>query len=316
MSCSTACPSCRRPRWSWWWWMPPTSSATSTTPPRSSSWAIPTLLALNMMDVAENNGHASMLPSSPTNLGVPVVPVVASAGQRRSRAAAADPGLSAAAGGRHSRGSFARCPTLLVKEADGPRRFAGPAFSEKRTAGGAEALLILSDERALASSAGHYPGPHRGGVAAARQRLEAAGVDWRSAAIESRYARDRRDPAGRHHRTGAARAKPSATAGPGPDPQGLGHADFRRGHGADVPEHLHLRRDPDGGCSRTAWAGWAPWSAGHCRPAICTACWWTASSRAWGRWWCFCRRFCCCSCSSVSWRTPATWRGRRSSWTG
>ena len=52
----------------------------------------------------------------------------------------------------------------------------------------AEALLILSNERALASSAQYYPAAVQDAVAAARQRLEAAGVDWRGAAIEGRYA--------------------------------------------------------------------------------------------------------------------------------
>src|SRR5439155_917488 len=54
---------------------------------------------------------------------------------------------------------------------------------------GAEALLILSDENALMSSPDHYPRDTEQAVTAARQRLESAGLDWRSAAIEARYAR-------------------------------------------------------------------------------------------------------------------------------
>jgi ferrous iron transport protein B len=53
----------------------------------------------------------------------------------------------------------------------------------------AEALLILSNERALASSGAHYPAKVQDAVAAARQRLDAQGVDWRGAPIEWRYAR-------------------------------------------------------------------------------------------------------------------------------
>ena len=62
-------------------------------------------------------------------------------------------------------------------------------FRERRTQATAEALLILSNERALASSAAHYPKAIQEAVAAARQRLDAQGVDWRGAPIEWRYAR-------------------------------------------------------------------------------------------------------------------------------
>src|SRR5205823_10853104 len=51
----------------------------------------------------------------------------------------------------------------------------------------AEALLILSNEKALASSLEHYPASIQAAVAVARKRLEGAGIDWRGAAIESRY---------------------------------------------------------------------------------------------------------------------------------
>ncbi len=51
-----------------------------------------------------------------------------------------------------------------------------------------EALLILSNEKALLSSAGHYPPAIEAAVGAARARLDAAGVDWRGVAIEGRYA--------------------------------------------------------------------------------------------------------------------------------
>src|SRR5205823_4891844 len=60
-------------------------------------------------------------------------------------------------------------------------------FHERRTQAAAEALLILSNEKALASSAKHYPTAIQEAVSAARQRLESAHIDWRSAAIEGRY---------------------------------------------------------------------------------------------------------------------------------
>jgi ferrous iron transport protein B len=62
-------------------------------------------------------------------------------------------------------------------------------FHERRNQATAEALLLLSNERALASSASHYPRHIQEAVAAARQRLETQGVDWRGAPIEWRYAR-------------------------------------------------------------------------------------------------------------------------------
>ena len=60
-------------------------------------------------------------------------------------------------------------------------------FHERRAQASAEALLILSNEKALASSLQHYPAPIQEAVAAARGRLDAAGVDWRGATIEGRY---------------------------------------------------------------------------------------------------------------------------------
>ena len=47
----------------------------------------------------------------------------------------------------------------------------------------------MCDEKFLAGSDGHYSAQVTQAVKVGRQRLEAAGVDWRSAAIESRYAR-------------------------------------------------------------------------------------------------------------------------------
>jgi len=66
------------------------------------------------------------------------------------------------------------------------RAKSGPAGA---TDGRAEALLMLSDENALSSSPERYSPALRQAVAEARLRLERAGLDWRSAAIEARYAR-------------------------------------------------------------------------------------------------------------------------------
>ena len=148
----------------------------------------PTLLALNMTDVAEKGGQRIDRRKLSVALGVPVVPLVASAGH-----GVAD--LQSEIGNM-----------LRRKEESAPGRFCGlaPAFESEanalaellaesplsethRTA--AEALLILSNEKALSSSAKHYPQKVVVAVTAARRRLEAAGIDWRGAAIEARYLR-------------------------------------------------------------------------------------------------------------------------------
>jgi ferrous iron transport protein B len=49
--------------------------------------------------------------------------------------------------------------------------------------------LLLSNEKALASSTTHYPQRIQDAVAASRKRIEGHGIDWRGAPIEWRYAR-------------------------------------------------------------------------------------------------------------------------------
>ena len=155
----------------------------------------PTVIALNMVDVAENNGHHIDTAKLSAELGVPVLPVVASAGQGipALRSHIID-SLSPSPVSRHEAAQadqprqFCELPPLLVKEADTLAGLLARTFEEKRTQARAEAFLILSNERALASSAGHYPEQIEQAIAAARQRLDAAGVDWRGATIESRYA--------------------------------------------------------------------------------------------------------------------------------
>src|SRR6185437_13903222 len=60
---------------------------------------------------------------------------------------------------------------------------------ERRLQATAEALLLISNEKALASSKEHYPQKIQDAVAAARKRIEAQGIDWRGAPIEWRYER-------------------------------------------------------------------------------------------------------------------------------
>jgi len=148
----------------------------------------PTIIALNMVDVAEANGHAIDVAKLSESLGVPVMPVVASTGQGvpelRAKIVATiknppevKPRL------------FCQLPGLFRIEAMNLAELLAASFSERKLQATAEALLILTNEKALASSRSHYPQMIQDAVAAARKRLDAHGVDWRGAPIEWRYAR-------------------------------------------------------------------------------------------------------------------------------
>jgi len=147
------------------------------------------VVALNMMDVAEENGHHIDAEKLSRELGVPVVPVVASRGTgvealRQSIVSLVQSAVSPAAPRR-----FCQLPATFSREVDSIAHLHARTSPACATDSGAEALLILSDENALVSSPEHYPRDTEQAVTAARQRLESAGLDWRSAAIEARYAR-------------------------------------------------------------------------------------------------------------------------------
>lgn len=147
----------------------------------------PTLVALNMMDVARNNGNEIDVPKLAGSLGVAVVPVVASSGEglpalRKSILSA----LQTADPFPRPR-QFGELPAPFQTEAAKVAALLAEIFHERRVQARAEALLILSNEKALASSLEHYPAKIQEAIAASRRALEIAGVDWRGAAIESRY---------------------------------------------------------------------------------------------------------------------------------
>jgi ferrous iron transport protein B len=146
----------------------------------------PTLLALNMTDVAEENGHHIDAGKLSAELGVPVLPLVASTGQgmpelRRAIVACVQ------SPERARPRLFCELPAPMKTEAADLAGLLAEAFQERRAQAAAEALLILSNDKALASSLHHYPAPIQKAVASARARLEAAGVDWRGTTIEGRY---------------------------------------------------------------------------------------------------------------------------------
>ena len=151
----------------------------------------PTLIALNMVDVAEDNGHEISAEKLTASLGVPALPIVASSGrgvpelrQRIISTLADKTEVVPTAAPKQ----FYVLPVAFVKEAAIIAALLTAHFRERRRQAAAEALLILSNEKALASSLEHYPAPIQQAVDAARKRLDAAGVEWRSAAIEARYA--------------------------------------------------------------------------------------------------------------------------------
>lgn len=155
----------------------------------------PTILGLNMTDVAEQNGHTVNAAALAQQLGVPVLPLIASVGEG---VAALTQEIVATLGRRRGDEALSQKSESALFGAQ-PAAFAAElsvlstalvkAFPRRWTAPQAEALLLLSDDKALASSTAHYPAELAAAVTAARARLEAAGVDWRTVAIEARYAR-------------------------------------------------------------------------------------------------------------------------------
>ncbi len=149
----------------------------------------PTVVALNMIDVAEANGRRLDVARLASLLGVPGLPMVANTRQgvpalrdeilRQSRVPATAPPPQ----------RFCALPEALEREVASLARLLTTSFTDRQSQARAEALLILSDEKHLRIDLAHYNGEIAQAVAGSRQRLEGAGVDWRTAAIEARYAR-------------------------------------------------------------------------------------------------------------------------------
>jgi ferrous iron transport protein B len=149
----------------------------------------PTIIALNMVDVAEANGHHIDEKKLSESLGVPVMPIVASDGTGLAELKAKVFEMLEAPGPETKPRLFCQLPGLFRIEATALADLLAETFKERRLQATAEALLLLSNEKALASSKEHYPQKIQDAVAAARKRIEAQGIDWRGAPIEWRYER-------------------------------------------------------------------------------------------------------------------------------
>lgn len=149
----------------------------------------PTIVALNMIDVARENGHEIDISGLSKALGVPVVPLVASKGEGVSELRQQMIALLSTRVSEVKPRLFAELPEAFGREAEKLVALLETTFPETHFQAMAEALLILSDERFLVSSGTHYPEHIRKAVAEARVRLEQKQIDWRSIAIEARYAR-------------------------------------------------------------------------------------------------------------------------------
>ncbi len=149
----------------------------------------PVLVALNMVDVSRENGIEVDALELARQLKVPVIPMVASTG-------------SGVAEMRDLIARLARHPSQQP-----PAQLALPipsALEQERDALAAllqqvnrsvpagviksEALLLLSDASATDKAHPNLPPSIRSQINAAHQRLQQAGIDWHSAAIEARYA--------------------------------------------------------------------------------------------------------------------------------
>jgi ferrous iron transport protein B len=144
---------------------------------------IPTLLALNMMDVARANGRRVDTEQLAQLIGVPVAPLVASTGEGIPALRAKIVETLRRPTERAVSAMFCELPALFHQEIAALAQQLGPTGAERHLQRQVDAMLLLSDERNLG------PDELRQAISAARHRLEAAGIAWRRVVIEGRYAR-------------------------------------------------------------------------------------------------------------------------------
>lgn len=155
----------------------------------------PVILALNMVDVAGSNGMEIDQAALSRELGVPIYPLIASTGEGiptlregilaqivQLRAGSASPLQKL----KESRRLF-ELPPELEQKVDDLAEHLVRTQPNRSVSAEAEALLLITDERM--SSSAKLSGETAELVERGRRELEAGGIDWRTAAIEGRYAR-------------------------------------------------------------------------------------------------------------------------------
>jgi ferrous iron transport protein B len=141
---------------------------------------LPMVIALNMVDVAEQNGVHLDVPALQEKLGVPVVPMVATKGtgviELKQLLSRATPGLPK---------FHAPMPPSIEREA----KALAAELDVRPDAARSEALLLLTiADRAHVEEAAGGKKELAAAVAGARERLRAEGVDPVAAPVEARYA--------------------------------------------------------------------------------------------------------------------------------
>jgi ferrous iron transport protein B len=147
----------------------------------------PTIIALNMIDVAKENGHEIDPAHLSQLLGAPVVPMIASSGVGQDELLSTVYGMVHNGCVRPRPMRFSLLPKELEQELGELASEIEDRIKDRHTAASAEALLLLTDEKVSAESL-HLPAEISQRIKDARQRLDQAKVDWRSVGIEARYA--------------------------------------------------------------------------------------------------------------------------------
>lgn len=155
----------------------------------------PTILALNMIDVAQANGIEVDEVALSRELGIPVYPLIASTGQGlptlregimaqmvQQRAQSSSPFATL-----KQTPKFFEVPPEMEKKLGDLAELLARATQNRAVSAEAEALLLLSDERM--STSAELPPEVLQLIQSSRAELEKSSIDWRSAAIEARYNR-------------------------------------------------------------------------------------------------------------------------------
>jgi len=154
MFCFIGSKSCRHRTWSWSW-----STLESPAQPllchAGDRVGLSTLVALNMVDVARANGHEINAARLEAELGVPVLPLVASTGEGSRNCA--DACSARPPGARLQPAVLLFAFTGIQRRSGGAHRAVAQDLPGVTLPLQAEALLALSDEKFLKLSGAHYP---------------------------------------------------------------------------------------------------------------------------------------------------------------